>query len=139
MWAVAADVIDSWIGPGAPTDSDVVQIWVERAERLLRTRVPDLEARVDGYEEPELRSTAVDVVVAMVTRVFRNPHGYRQVNVTTGPFSEGGTVGGDNPGSLWITDEELAQLRPSVAPGGAFEIDPLVGYVMPGVRDLDWS
>lgn len=143
MWAIGQDVIDSWIGPGAPTSPSLVQTWVDRAERLLRVKVPDLETRITAGDEPDLRDAVVDVVVSMVTRIFRNPQGYRQINVTTGPFSEGGTVGGDNPGSLYVTDDELAQLRTAETRvgSGAFEVDPLIGYELPWspLNSLDWS
>ena len=129
-WTIAADVIDSWIGDGAPTDTGQVDIWIDKAERHIRFRVTDLQARIDAEAEldppsTELVDAARDVVVAMVTRLYRNPDGWRQKQVTTGPFSESGTVGGDNHGTLYLTDDELASLQGVSDRGGAFEIDML--------------
>ena len=127
-WTDASDVIESWIGGGAPTDSNQVDIWVGRAERHIRSRVTDLQARIDAEAEEttprtDLLETARDVVVAMVTRIYRNPNGWRQVQATTGPFSDSGTVGGDNPGTLYLTDDELASLQGVTSRGGAYTID----------------
>ena len=119
-WATPADVTDAWIGDDVPDDAVKVQLWIDKAERELRRRVPDLMARIDAeaaLEPPltDLVDTARDVVVAMVTRVFRNPTGTRQKNstTTTGPFSETvtETVGGSSPGTLEPTGDELAKLQ----------------------------
>ena len=77
-WTVAADVIDSWIGDGAPTDPDLVEVWIGRVERMIRRNVPDLQARLDleaDTTSTELLDVTRDVVVAVVTRIFRNPEG----------------------------------------------------------------
>jgi hypothetical protein len=119
-WTIPQDIIDAWIGDDAPDDDDKLQVWIDRAEREIRYRVPDLEAR--AMLDSNMIDVARDVVVAMVTRVFRNPRGWRQVQVTTGPFSESGTVGGDNPGTLYLTDDELAKLQGAKS-SGAFTVD----------------
>ena len=69
----------------------------------------------------DLIETARDVVVAMVTRVFRNPEGIRQANTTTGPYTESRTYGGDVPGGLGLTDDELSKLS-GVRIRGAFTV-----------------
>lgn len=125
-WTAPSDVTDAWIGEGAPTDTTKIQKWIDKAEREIRFRVGDVQERIDteGAETPartDLLDTAKDVVVSMVTRVFRNPEGIRQVNETTGPFTSSRTYGGDVPGGLGITDDELAKLQG--ARGGAFSID----------------
>jgi hypothetical protein len=125
-WTAPADVTDAWIGEGVPTDTGKIQKWIDKAEREIRYRVPDVQERIDAEaaETParqDLIETAKDVVVSMVTRVFRNPEGIRQVNETTGPFTSSRTYGGDVPGGLGITDDELAKLQG--ARGGAFSID----------------
>jgi hypothetical protein len=123
-WTYAQDVIDSWIGDDAPTDLELVQVWVNRAERILRRKKAlKLSARIATGEE-DLRETVQDVVSNMVQRVFRNPRGTRSTNTATGPFSESETFGGDQPGYLWLTDEEESSLMPEIAgAGGAFTID----------------
>jgi len=120
-------VTGAWIGEGEPTDATKLKIWIDRAEREVRFRVPDINARIaaEASEVPartDLLETAKDVVVAMVTRVFRNPEGIRQTNVTTGPFTNSKTYGGDTPGGLGLTDDELAKLQGQRS-RGAFTID----------------
>lgn len=126
MWTTAAHVTDSWIGDDAPTNLQLVEMWLGKAEREIRYRVSDIQARIDAEaaETPariELLEAAQDVATAMVTRVFRNPEGARQKQWTTGPFSESMTVGGAEPGSLYLTDDELAKLQGAQS-GGAFTI-----------------
>ena len=140
-WTQPSDVIDAWIGDDAPTNIAQVNTWLEKAEREVRYRVADIQTRIDAEsaETPartDLLDLARDVVVAMVTRVFRNPEGVRQENVTTGPFTGSRTYGGNTPGALALTDEELAKLQG--ATGGAFNIDLIPstspfasGYVSP--------
>lgn len=127
-WTTAADVIGSWIGDGAPEDPALVDSWIGRAERLVRRSVPDVQARLDAEAdllEPstELLETVKDVVVAAVTRVFRNPEGKRSAQMTTGPYSENVTYGGDQPGGLTLTDDELSLLRGIQGGQRAFSID----------------
>lgn len=125
-WTDPDDVRDAWIGEDAPEDDSQIQTWIDKAEREIRFRVPDLQARLDLEAVllppvTDLLETAKDVVVSMVTRVFRNPEGIRQRNTTTGPFTESATYGGDMPGGLGLTDDELEKLR-GVRARGAFTI-----------------
>lgn len=125
-WTTPADVTGAWIGEGAPTETAKIQSWIDKAEREIKYRVPDVQGRIDAEaaETPartDLLETAKDVTVAMVTRVFRNPEGIRQTNLTTGPYTTSKTYGGDVPGGLGLTDDELAKLQG--ARGGAFTID----------------
>ena len=103
-WTTPDDVLGSWIGDDAPDDALLVQRWIDRAERLIRREFPDLADRVASGLEPDLTDTIVDVVSAMVIRVFRNPSGHRSVSgqETTGQFSGSNTItfGGNNPGAL---------------------------------------
>jgi len=124
-WTTAAEVVAAWIGDDAPSDVVKVDLWVGRAERLLRSRVPGLTPRMvaDPGAEPDLVDNVKDVVTSMVQRVFRNPEGVRTRQETTGPFGGSVTLGGDQPGELWITDDELARLIPSGRGRGAFNID----------------
>jgi len=125
-WTGPTDVTGAWIGEGAPTDTGKIRKWIDKAEREIRFRVPDIQTRIDAEaaETPartDLLELAKDVTVAMVMRVFRNPEGIRQANTTTGPFTDSVTYGGDVPGGLGLTDDELAKLQG--ARGGAFSID----------------
>ena len=113
-WATPDDVINAWVGPeAAPDDTDQIALWIARAERRIRAAVPDIQSRIDA-DEPDLLDNAVDVAVAMVTRVYRNPSGHRSISgqETTGQFSGSNTItfGGDNPGALELLDSERAAL-----------------------------
>lgn len=125
-WAVADDVKKAWIGDNAPTDDQKIDLWIGKAEREVKYRVPDILARIAAEAalspaKTDLVDVAKDVVVAMVTRVFRNPENVRQISTTTGPFGDSKTVGGDILGDLALTDSELKKLTGER--GGAFEID----------------
>lgn len=132
-WTTPGDVTDAWIGDDAPDDDVKIQLWIDKAERELRRRIGDLQARIDAEADlippsTELLETAKDVVVAMVTRKFQNPTGTRQRNATTttGPFSEttSETMAGGIPGEFVPTDAELAKLL-GVNESGAFTVDLL--------------
>lgn len=126
-WTSAAEVIDAWIGDDAPDDETKVDNWIGKAERLLRSKVPSLQARLaaDPVVELDLLGNVKDVVTGMVHRVFRNPEGVRQRQEGTGPFTGSVTYGGDQPGALWVTQAELDLLVPDGASTGAFTIDML--------------
>ena len=130
-WATPDDVISAWVGPeAAPDDTDQVALWIARAERRIRAAVPDIQSRIDA-DEPDLLENAIDVAVAMVTRVYRNPSGHRSISgqETTGQFSGSNTItfGGNNPGALELLDDERDALRPPDAPatGQAFNVSTI--------------
>jgi hypothetical protein len=122
-WTAAADIVAAWIGDDAPEDLAKVAVWVDKAERLLRSKVPTLQGRLDASADDDLPGNVQDVVTAMVQRVFRNPEGVRQRQEGTGPFTGSVTYGGDQPGALWVTEQELALLAPADEASGAFTID----------------
>lgn len=126
-WTTAAEVVAAWIGGDAPTDTALVDVWVGKAERLLRAKVPGLSARVaaDPVVEPDLLGNVKDVVTAMVQRVFRNPEGIRTRQESTGPFGGSVTYGGDQPGALWVSDAELSLISPAGSNRGAFTVDTI--------------
>lgn len=133
-WVTAQDVVDSWIGSDGPTDVASIDTWVGRAERLVRSVVPDLQARLDveaALVPPvtDLLDSVRDVVVSMVERKFRNPEGVRTRQESTGPFSGSVTLGGDQPGELWITDEERRRLGAGGSGSGkAYSVDMIPDY-----------
>lgn len=125
-WTNPEDVTGAWIGDDAPDDTDLIQVWIDKAEREIKYRVVDIVDRIaaEAAEVPartDLVTLAKDVVVAMVTRLFRNPRGVRQTTTTTGPFSDSETLAGDSLGGLGMTDDEVKKLVGKR--GGAFEID----------------
>lgn len=146
-WTTPADVIDAWIGDDVPDDVVKLQIWLDKAEREVKRRVPDIQERIDAEAaavppRTDLLESAKDVVVAMVTRIFRNPTGTRQKNstVTTGPFSEtvSETVGGNSPGVLEPTADELAKLQ-GLRATGAYTVSMIpTDSAFSGARDPLW-
>ena len=136
-WATPDDVINAWVGPdAAPDDTDQVALWIARAERRIRAAVPDIQSRIDA-DEPDLLENAIDVAVAMVTRVYRNPSGHRSISgqETTGQFSGSNTItfGGNNPGALELLDDERDLLSGSSGDAGAFEVDMMLGWPGPSM------
>lgn len=134
-WVSPADVIDSWVGGNMPADASKLQVWIDRAERLVRRRVPDLQTRIDLEAEldppvTDLIDTAKDVVIEMVTEVFKNPDGKRSIQSASGPLSESTTFGGDNPGKLFLSRQQEDLLSGS-NPGEAFSVDMIAGHVLP--------
>jgi hypothetical protein len=121
-WTAAQDVLDAWIGDDEPTDSSLVAKWIDKAEREIRFRIPGIQTRITAAEV-DLIENVVDVVVAMVARVFRNPDGTRSMSTGEGPFTEQRTFGGDTPGTLTLTSDELEKLRGASLAGRASSID----------------
>ena len=126
-WTTAAEVTAAWIGGDAPTDTALVGVWVEKAERLLRSKVPSLLARLDADPtvEPDLLGNVKDVVTEMVQEVFRNPERIRTKQESTGPFGGSVTYGGDQPGALRVTAEQIETLSPTGSNRGAFTVDTI--------------
>ena len=123
-WTAASEVVAAWIGDDAPTDLALVDRWVGRAERLVRSKVPGIQARIDAAET-DLLDNVKDVVTSMVQRVFRNPEGVRTRQESTGPFTGSVTLGGDQPGELWLTDDEMSRIAPAGSRSGAFTVDTI--------------
>lgn len=127
-WTTAEDVLNAWIGDGAPTDPAKIDTWIGMAERLIRREVPDLQARIDAEAEivppvTDLLETVRDIVISMVTRVFKNPDGKRSMQSASGPLSESITFGGDNPGGLFLSDDERRALLGGRSGQRAFMVD----------------
>lgn len=104
QWASAENVLDRWVGNDRPTDEAVLDQLVLDAETAIVAEFPSIGDRITDETLPVER---VQLVVArMVTRAIRNPEGVRSRQEGTGPFSGSVTFGGDNPGELWLTDQE---------------------------------
>ena len=124
-WTSTGYVLGAWIGDDAPSDTDLLAVWIDRAERLIRFNVPGIQARIDMLEV-DLLDNVRDVVTSMVTRKFRNPEGIRSTSVATGPFSESRTFGGDDPGEMLILDSELALISGNTSGGQrAYTVDTI--------------
>lgn len=107
-WATAQDVRDRWLSGPLSVDDEQIEILLEDVEDFLTGEFDDLDDRLaDG------RLTAARirrVVVRIAIRVLRNPAGYRQVTSGTGPFTGSATYGGEQPGEIFVTDEDRKDL-----------------------------
>ena len=120
-WATPQDVRDRWLGPTSiPATDEQISTLIGDAEDTILRVFPDIQDRIDGGELP--LSRVVKVVCRMVIRHLRNPEGIRSQQEGAGPFQVSRTWGGSEPGALWLTDEDMAELAPGRR-GRAFTID----------------
>lgn len=107
-WAEAGDVRLRWLNGALSVEDEQIEVLLEDTEDFLTGEFPDLEARL---EDGRLTATRLKrVIVRIAIRVLRNPSGYRQVTSGTGPFTGSATYGGDQPGEIYITDEDRKDL-----------------------------
>jgi hypothetical protein len=131
MWATFADVVDRWVGPGAPTNTSQVETLIDDAQQVILSEFPGIQDRIDSGALPQERVTLV--VVQIVTRFLRNPEGLSSVQQTTGPFSQSRSFA-DRASGLALTDSEIKLLSPTR--GKAFEID--LGWRAESPVDSSW-
>jgi len=131
-WATFTDVTDRWVGNDVPTDSALVETLLGDAEQVILATYPGLQARIDAETIPVERVTMV--VVAMVTRLLRNPEWVRTLQETVGAFSQSRTFMGNDSG-LFMTESETAILSPSTRTK-AFEVD--LGWRAGSPDDTIW-
>lgn len=111
-------------------DDAKLDYWLGRAKRAILNAVPDIEARVAAKRvAPE---TPGDVQVDLVLGKFSNPGGIRTIQESNGPTSGSITYGGDNPGTLELSKQQLRDLlgagRPKGRAGGISMIPPRTGW-----------
>lgn len=120
-WATPQDVRDRWLGPGSLSASDEqLKVLIADAEDTILRAFPDIQDRIDIGELPQPR--LVKVVCRVVIRHLQNPEGIRATQQGAGPFQVSRTYGGDEPGSMYLSAQDLAELAP-VTRGRAFTID----------------
>lgn len=138
VWTTTADVRDRWIGdePLKATDPQIKTL-LEDAEDTVLREFPDMVSRVaraaglDTTDGPMTPLRRVKKVIArMVIRHLRNPKGIRQTQEGAGPFQRSMTMGGEEPGAIYLTDEDRAELGGHRS-GGAFTIDTLPSVAPP--------
>lgn len=118
-WTTYQDVIDRWVGSGAPTDADLVAALIQDAEAVISAEYPRIQERLDA---DELSADVVTLVtVRMVSRMLRNPEGLSYWQQTTGPFGQARNFGSSGT-DLWLTEQEKALLAPKRR-GKAFEVN----------------
>nr|WP_241179679.1 Gp19/Gp15/Gp42 family protein [Pseudoclavibacter alba] len=82
-----------------------VDALLERVERRIRLRIPDLDIRIDA--DPEFGQLLSDIEAEAVARVFRNPDGYTQESDGDYSYNINRLVAS---GLLAVTDDEWEQL-----------------------------
>ena len=103
--ATESDVVTSMMRELTPAESQHVDALLERAERKIRTRVPDLDTR--AKDDPDFKQRVIDITAEAVARVFRNPSGYTQENEGNYGYSLNFRVAS---GLLDILDSDWAEL-----------------------------
>ncbi|MEU3599889.1 hypothetical protein ABZ714_14355 [Streptomyces sp. NPDC006798] len=121
-YADYTDVVNRWTDSSdLPATQPQVETLLSDAEAILLREFPNLVADVTAGTIPE--SLVVMVEVNMVTRRLRNPAGVRSIQEGAGPYQQTITHGGDDPGSLYLTDEERRLLSSNTYKNKAFSID----------------
>lgn len=133
-WTTFSDVTARWVGPGIPTDSDLVETLIDDAEQVILASYPLIQDRIDDESLPLAR--VIFVVSQMVTRILRNPEGLNSWQQTTGPFSQSRSFGQENTG-IYLTDSELSLLAP-ITRGKAFEVNLAPYATSADTRDSIW-
>lgn len=119
MWATAEDVLDRWVGTGAPTDMTLVGALITDAETLILAEYPRIQERIDA--ETLSVDTVILVACRMVTRVLRNPENLTYHQQTTGPFGQARNFSSQSV-DMWLSPEEKNLLAPNKR-GKAFSFE----------------
>lgn len=120
-WTVFQDVQDRWFGSALPATQAQIETLIADAEDTILREVPDVQARITANTLPLIR--VVKVTYNMVARVLRNPSGMRSLTRGAGPFQESVTMGGDEPGALYMTEQDKRELQVSEQGSDAFTVD----------------
>jgi hypothetical protein len=120
-WTSPQDVKDRWLLGEVPVSDSQLAVLIGDAEDTVGSEFADIQARIDALLLPLVR--VQKVVARMVIRHVRNPEGIRQVSEGTGPFTGSRTYGGDEPGAMYLTDEDRAELSGAKTGQRAFTID----------------
>lgn len=128
-WATPEDVTGRWIGGEIPATTAQITRLLEDVEDTILSEFADMPTRIaraegsDTTTGPSVPKARVAKIAArVVIRHLRNPEGQRSRMDVGGPFTQNVVFGGDEPGSLDLTDEDRAELG-GTRTGGAFTID----------------
>ena len=122
-WTTPQDVKDRWLLGDFPVLDQQLAVLIGDAEDTVGSEFADIDARILAGTLPVAR--VQKVVARMVIRHIRNPEGIRQVSETTGPFTGSRTYGGAEPGAMYLTDEDRAELSGVKTGQRAFTIDTI--------------
>lgn len=138
--ATPDDVTALW--PSASTlEAGRLDSLIAKASARLRQKLPWVDARIAAFKtdptDPSgLDPTLVaDVIATAIKRYLANPDGATNTSTTTGPYStsKGYALRGDKDirGELYISDDDLANLRPA-------KKSPFAGTVRTRARLAPW-
>ena len=138
IWTEVDNVKSRWLDGAVPATDAQIETLLGDAEDAILAAFPSMPERVDAEEIPLARVRKI--AARMVIRVLRNPGGKRVHQETAGPFQESTTFGGNEPGEVYLSDDDRAELA-GTARGGAFMIDTLPSYAVDGYFPSlpDWS
>ncbi|BBC43577.1 putative head-tail connector [Mycobacterium phage C3] len=100
-YATAEDVVTLWAKEPEPEVMALIERRLEQVERMIRRRIPDLDARAVTSET--FMADLIDIEADSVLRLVRNPEGY--LSETDGAYTY--QLQADlSQGKLVILDEE---------------------------------
>lgn len=137
-YATYNDVLTRWVSEEAlPATEAQIATLLEDAEDTILREFPTLEDRVALGELPTAR--VIKVEARMVIRHLRNPAGVRSAQQGAGPFQQTTTYGGEEPGTLYLTEDDKRELRgTSSDKGKAFSVDATPSYYSGSYLDDRW-
>lgn len=107
IYASPEDIANRWSGYDETTHSDLAVTLIGDAEALILDRIPYLATRIANGVVSERTVTAV--VADMVTRVLRNPEGFREE--TDGDYSYARPAASAGTGRVELTGHDLSRLN----------------------------
>lgn len=120
-WTTYEDVQDRWFGSELPATEAQITTLIEDAEDTILREFPTIQDRIDDASLPVVR--VVKVTYQMVARVLRNPSGMRSLTRGAGPYQESATYGGEEPGALYLTEQDRRELQESAQGQEGFSIN----------------
>ena len=111
-FATSADVEAELLRPLTALETQYVGRMLDRVERLLRRRIPELDGR--AADDAEFKALVIDVEAAAAARVFRNPEAKIQESDGTYSYQLNRLAAS---GLLGILDDEWSLLGISDAVG----------------------
>lgn len=104
-YATSDDVVELWAKEPEPEVLVLIERRLEQVERMIRRRIPDLDAKVEASET--FLADLIDVEADAVLRLVRNPEGY--VSETDGAYTYQLSEA-LNSGQLQVLDDEWMML-----------------------------
>lgn len=132
VYAGTDEVELAWNKPVSDEQADYVDYLIDKAERLVRDKVPSLSLRITAGKLTA--QTVGDVVVDMVVRLLRNPEGLSSESAGDYSYQRNATTG---EGRIFIRPDELARLRGNLGQVSSVPVgdDALAEPVR---RDWEW-